>query len=206
MTRIGKIASGSLAGLALVLRVAAAQESPSSCAAHSAHAADSAKGTAGSASASAAEHHAGVDERGDHVMGFDHAKTTHHFLLARDGGSIEIKANSANDAASRDAIRSHLPHIAKMFAGGDFTAPMLIHDRVPPGVPVLSEKKSQVRWRYEELPSGGRVVASTKDPEALAALHEFLRFQISDHRTGDPGTVPDASPEARRPAGTGSKG
>lgn len=195
MTGIGKRTSIWVAGIALLLRVAVAQESHSSCAAHSAHAADSAS------SSSADEHHAGVDERGDHVMGFDHAKTTHHFLLAGDGGSIEVTANAADDAASRDAIRGHLAHIATMFAGGDFQAPMLVHDRVPPGVPILREKRSEVRWRYEDLPSGGRVVASTKDKEALAALHEFLRFQIADHRTGDPGTVPETSSAAKRPAG-----
>ncbi len=29
---------------------------------------------------------AGVPERGDHVMGFDHTKTTHHFRLTPSGG------------------------------------------------------------------------------------------------------------------------
>jgi hypothetical protein len=33
------------------------------------------------------------------------------------------------------------------------------------------------------------VVATTKDRKALAAIHEFLRFQIADHRTGDPGKI-----------------
>ena len=27
-----------------------------------------------------------MNERGDHVMGFDHTKTTHHFRLLADGG------------------------------------------------------------------------------------------------------------------------
>jgi hypothetical protein len=27
------------------------------------------------------------------------------------------------------------------------------------------------------------------DPIALAAIHDFLRFQINDHRTGDPLTI-----------------
>ena len=31
-------------------------------------------------------HHAAVNERGDHVMGFDHEKTTHHFRLTKSGG------------------------------------------------------------------------------------------------------------------------
>ncbi len=135
------------------------------------------------------DHHAGVDARGDKVMGFDHATTTHHFLLAAAGGSIEVTANSAEDTASRDAIRAHLAHIAKMFSEGNFEAPMLIHDRVPPGVPVMKRKKTGIQWKYEEIENGGRVVATTKDPEALSAIHEFLRFQIADHRTGDPETV-----------------
>ena len=134
-------------------------------------------------------HHAGVNERGDRVMGFDHAKTTHHFLLSAAGGSIEVTANSAQDKESRDAIRAHLPHIAKMFSEGNFEAPMLIHGRTPPGVPAMKRKKTAIEWKYEEIENGARVAASTKDPEALSAIHEFLRFQIADHHTGDPTTL-----------------
>jgi hypothetical protein len=129
---------------------------------------------------------ANVDKRGDHVMGFDHEKTTHHFRLAKHGGSIEVTANSSDDTESREAIRGHLSHIARMFSEGNFEAPMLIHDQVPPGVPVMKKKKESIQWKYEELPEGARVVATTKDKEALAAIHEFLKFQIEDHRTGDP--------------------
>ncbi len=130
-------------------------------------------------------HHAAVNEKGDHVMGFDHEKTTHHFTLTSHGGVIAVSANDETDTASRDAIRSHLSHIAKMFSAGDFDAPMLIHDRVPPGVPVMKEKKASIRYAYEKTKNGGEVVISTSDPKALEAVHEFLRFQISDHQTGD---------------------
>ncbi len=151
--------------------------------------------------ASCPDHHSGVDSRGDHVMGFDHDKTTHHFLLTASGGIIQVTANAEADTASRDAIRSHLSHIAVMFAEGNFDAPMLIHDRVPPGVPVMKEKGKAIHWTYVELPSGGQVVIATDDPAARAAIHEFLRFQIEDHRTGDPlevgketkGDAPDSS-------------
>jgi hypothetical protein len=136
------------------------------------------------------DHHARVNARGDKVMGFDHDKTTHHFLLAAAGGSIEVTANQAEDKESRDAIRGHLAHIATMFSDGNFEAPMLVHDRTPPGVPVMKRKRADIRWKYEEIENGARVVAVTKDPDALSAIHEFLRFQIADHSTGDPGKVP----------------
>ena len=131
-------------------------------------------------------HHAKVAERGDHVMGFDHAKTSHHFRLSTDGGSIEVSANDPADTASRDAIRGHLEHIASMFSDGNFDAPMLIHDRVPPGVPTMKRKKASIGWEFEETETGGRVRITSKDAEALSAIHEFLRFQIEDHETGDP--------------------
>ena len=133
----------------------------------------------------AQDHHNPIDQRGDKVMGFSHEKTTHHFLLYRDGGAIEVTANAASDTESRDQIRMHLGHIAKMFAAGNFNAPMLIHDQVPPGVPVLQAKKAGIQYRFEEIAQGGRVRISTKDEKALKAIHEFLRFQIKDHRTGD---------------------
>ena len=62
---------------------------------------------------------------------------------------------------------------------------MLIHDRVAPGVPVMEKKKDRIRWTYENLDAGGRIVIATEDAETLAAIHDFLRFQIEDHRTGD---------------------
>lgn len=126
-----------------------------------------------------------VNEQGDKAMGFSHEKTTHHFRLFADGGAIEVTANNANDAESRDQIRKHLGHIAQMFSGGNFDAPMLTHGKVPPGVPVLQKMKTEVSYTFAEIENGGRVRIKTNNPEALTAVHEFMRFQISDHQTGD---------------------
>lgn len=134
-------------------------------------------------------HADGVNKRGDRVMGFDHKKTKHRFLLHPDGGAIEVTANDANDKESRDQIRKHLRHLARMFAEGDFKAPMLIHDRVPPGTPVMQKLKAEIKYEYEETERGARIGIRTGDAEALAAVHEFLRFQITDHETGDPTEV-----------------
>lgn len=136
-------------------------------------------------------HHEGVDTRGDHAMGFDHGKTVHHFHLTKEGGTIEVGAKDPGDSGSRAAIRAHLEHIAKLFAAGDFSAPMFIHDRVPPGVPTMQRLKDRIRYAAEGTDTGALVRITTADPEALGAIHEFLKFQISDHRTGDPRTVPE---------------
>jgi len=126
-----------------------------------------------------------MNKRGDHVMGFDHMKTTHHFLLQEQGGSIEVTANNADDVESSKQIRMHLKHIAMMFAEGNFNAPMLIHDQTPTGVPVMQKLKGEITYDFEEIERGAAVRISTKNPTALKAIHNFLRFQIKEHKTGD---------------------
>jgi len=147
------------------------------------------------------DHQMGVNQRGDQVMGFWHEKATHHFRLYPDGGAIEVSANDPQDAETRDQIQMHLSHIAQMFADGNFHAPMLIHDRVPPGVPTLERLKKAIAWRFEKTSQGGRVRIVTHNLEARNAVYEFLRFQISDHQTGDPDGVsapPDRGKESTK--------
>ena len=127
-----------------------------------------------------------MNARGKQGMGFDQDKTTHHFLLESDGGRIEVTVKDPSDADNLKQIRMHLPHIAKMFGDGNFDVPHFVHDRSVPGTADMATLKGRIRYRYEEIPDGGRVRISTPDAKALAAIHAFLRFQIQDHRTGDP--------------------
>jgi hypothetical protein len=106
-----------------------------------------------------------MNTRGTHVMGFDQSKTTHHFTLTKTGGIIKVQANDPSDAASRDHIRMHLEHISKAFAQGDFT---------------------KITYQFESTPTGAKVIITTADPKASEAVHDYLRYQIREHKTGDP--------------------
>jgi hypothetical protein len=50
----------------------------------------------------------------------------------------------------------------------------------------MKERREQMTFRFEETPRGGKVIIRMSDTRARDALHEFLRFQIREHRTGDP--------------------
>lgn len=130
--------------------------------------------------------HAQMNERGEHAMGFSQTASTHHFLLKPDGGVIQVEVNDPRDRSSRDNIRMHLGHIAKMFADGNFNIPMFVHDTVPPGVPEMKRIPKRIHYTFEETPNGGRVIIATTDKTAIDAVHRFLRFQIQEHQTGDP--------------------
>ena len=122
-------------------------------------------------------------------MHFDQHAATHHFLLSANGGSIVIAGNDAADLTTLKMVREHLQDIAREFANGQFDSPMITHGEVPAGVPVMIAKKSLINYRYEERPAGGAVLVSTTDEKALKAIHDFLRYQIIEHKTGDPLTV-----------------
>ena len=108
------------------------------------------------------------------------------FLITTDGGAIQVEANDAKDTDNRDKIRMHLTMIAQQFKNGIFTTPFAVHGTVPPGVPEMDKLKANIQYSYEETPNGARVRISTKDADALAAIHAFLKFQIEEHQTGDP--------------------
>lgn len=132
------------------------------------------------------QQHAAMMKRGDVDMGFSQGKTTHHFVLLKDGGVIQVSTNDPKDDASRDHIRMHLSHVAGMFSAGDFDVPMFIHDTTPPGVPTMKKLHSEIHYRYEETDTGGKVAIDSANPKAVKAVHEFLRFQVAEHKTGDP--------------------
>lgn len=130
--------------------------------------------------------HKALMERGEKGMRFSPAKTTHHFLLKSDGGVIAVSANDPKDSETRDQIQTHLSHIAHAFSQGDFDIPMFVHDQTPPGVAEMKRLQGAITYRYAPSDGGGQVNVSSDSAEAVKAIHEFLKFQIREHKTGDP--------------------
>ena len=139
-----------------------------------------------------------MNARGNMAMGFDQAKTVHHFRLTSYGGVIEVQVKEREphggsprgvldprETKSRDQIREHLQHITRMFSEGNFNVPMFIHAQVPPGVDVMQRLKDRINYEFAKTRRGALLRISTTDAEALDAVHKFLKFQIVEHQTGD---------------------
>jgi hypothetical protein len=133
----------------------------------------------------------GVVERGEshEGMGFSQTTTAHHFFLTRTGGIIQVTAKDPKNAEQIATVQMHLKHIVGMFSEGDFSIPHFVHDTNSPGVATMKLLRSSIRYTSETMDNGGRIRIETESTEALVAIHDFLRFQIKDHATGDPMTV-----------------
>ena len=132
---------------------------------------------------------ADMKQHGQMAMGFDQDKATHHFTLTAKGGAIAVGANDAADQVTRDQIRVHLHEIAQTFGQGDFEKPMMTHSELPPGVATMQRLKADITYTFEATDRGGAVRIATVNADALHAIHDFLRYQIKEHATGDPVTV-----------------
>jgi hypothetical protein len=135
------------------------------------------------------EKDAAMKKRGADAMGFDQDAATHHFLLSPEGGTIEVGVQRGSDRKRLDAIRAHLKEIAVEFAQGVFEKPFATHAELPPGTSAMQRLRTSITYRYEETRQGGRVRIAASTAEGRAAVHEFLRYQIAEHHTGDPLTV-----------------
>ena len=130
--------------------------------------------------------HEKMEKRGTEAMGFDQQTTAHHFLLNRTGGIIDVSVKNAKDIDGLRAIRAHLTMISEAFQSGEFNVPGFIHDQTPSGSKTMAELKDEIEYKFAETDLGGQVTITTKNKQALRAVHDFLRFQITEHRTGDP--------------------
>lgn len=124
---------------------------------------------------------AATQRRGQQVMGVDQYTSTHVFESLPDGGRIVLQRDAA-DPVGEATIRAHLRDIRARFMRGDFSLPGTVHDMEVPGTQVMARRRRRIRYVMESLPRGGQVRIITKDPQALAAVHEFLAFQRMDHR------------------------
>lgn len=126
---------------------------------------------------------AALQHRGAQAMGVDQYTSSHVFEPLPDGGRIVLQRDSA-DSTGTEIIRAHMRDIASRFASGDFTIPGTVHAQAVPGTAEMSARRNTIRYQADTLPRGAQVRITTGDSAALAAIHAFLAFQRTDHRTG----------------------
>ena len=127
---------------------------------------------------------AALQQRGETAMGVNQYTSQHVFEPLPDGGRIVLQRKEA-DSTGTETIRAHMRTIAKAFSNGDFALPGFVHATADvPGTAQMKKLHAEISYTQEDLPRGGEVVISTKNPEAIAAIHDFLAFQRMDHRAG----------------------
>jgi len=124
-----------------------------------------------------------LQERGKRVMGVDQYTSSHIFQSLPDGGRIELQRDK-DDSLGVRVIRAHMQDVTARFTAGDFSLSAEVHGTHEiPGTAAMRSSRAAIRYEYREVPRGGEVRLTSGDGAAIKAIHEFLAFQRSDHRT-----------------------
>ena len=123
-----------------------------------------------------------LQQRGETAMGVDQYTSQHVFEPLPDGGRIVLQRKE-DDSAGTATIRAHMRTIAAAFSKGDFALPGFVHAMSDvPGTQKMTKLRADISYTARDLPRGGEVRLSSKNPEAIKAIHDFLAFQRMDHR------------------------
>jgi hypothetical protein len=125
-----------------------------------------------------------LQQRGESAMGVNQYTSQHVFEPLPDGGRIVLQRKES-DPAGEATIRNHMRTIAAAFSRGDFALPGFVHAMTDvPGTADMKRLRADITYTPRDLPGGAEVRISTKNPEAVKAIHDFLAFQRMDHRAG----------------------
>lgn len=122
-----------------------------------------------------------MQARGEHVMGVNQYTSAHGFEDLPDGGRVILDRVDASDSAGIATVRAHMRDIAAAFRAGDFAKPFEVHAQTVPGTQVMTARRDKISYEVKDRPRGGEVRLESHDPQAIAAIHEFLEFQRNAH-------------------------
>jgi hypothetical protein len=122
------------------------------------------------------------------VSGFDSDRVTRHFYVLKNGGAVEITAKDPNDEATTKAIQAHLKKESEQLAKGNFEIVSGIYGRTPESAPQLKKLRDEITYAMVPQENGGVLRMLTVNPTAKTAVHDYLRFQIDQWKSGDPTT------------------
>ena len=138
--------------------------------------------SAGCSKAKDANEFAAMQTRGEHVMGVNQFTSAHVFEDLSDGGRVVLDRDDPSDSAGIATVRAHMRDIAAAFRAGDFAKPFEVHAQTVPGTGVMTARRDKISYEVNDRPRGGEVRIRSDDPQAIAAIHEFLAFQRNAHR------------------------
>ncbi len=120
---------------------------------------------------------------------YDRDRVVHHFYLYPDGGMMTLTVTDPSDAETRKAVRAYVQRVSQLMVVGNLTR---LREQFGDGVPGLNRiaeargRKATITVHSSTPDEGSQIIFSTSDAAALEGLHDFLRFQITDLKTGDP--------------------
>jgi hypothetical protein len=122
------------------------------------------------------------------VSGFDSERVNRHFYVLKNGGAVEVTVKDPSDESTIKAIQAHLKKESDLWTKGNFDTVTAAYGRAPEGALQLKKLRDNVTFAVVQEENGAVIRMLTVNPQAKSAIHDYLKFQIDQLKTGDPTT------------------
>ena len=120
------------------------------------------------------------------VLGTDVDKIVQHYYLVKNGGVIEFTAKDPADNATISTVQKYLETQKDLFEKGKADADTGVYGKVPDGLPALKKLRNDITFFAVNTDSGAALRMFSVNDQARQAIQDFMKFQINEHKTGDP--------------------
>lgn len=120
------------------------------------------------------------------ALGTDVDKVVQHYYLVKNGGVIEFTAKDPADNATIATVQKYLEAQKDLFEKGKAEADAEIYGKIPDGLPALKKLRNEITFFAVNTDSGAALRMFSVNEQARQAIQDFMKFQINEHKTGDP--------------------
>ncbi len=127
-----------------------------------------------------------LNSRFSKTLGTDIGRVVQHYYLVKNGGVIEFTAKDANDTTTISALQKYMDTQKDLFEKGKNDADADVHGKVPDGIPNLKRLRNEITFFAVKNDDGAALRMFSVNDQARQAIQDFLKFEINEHKTGDP--------------------
>ena len=127
-----------------------------------------------------------INGRFSKSLGTDANRIFQHYYLVKNGGVIEFTAKDPADNASIAAVQKYLLAQKDLFEKGKNEGDSEVHGKVADGTLVLKKLRNEITFFTVKNEDGAVLRMFSVNEQARQAIQDFIKFQINEHKTGDP--------------------
>lgn len=127
-----------------------------------------------------------LNSRFSKVLGTDVDKIVQHYYLVKNGGVIEFTAKDPADNATISTVQKYLEAQKGLFEKGKTEADSDLYGKVPDGLLALKKLRNDITFFAVNTDNGAALRMFSVNEQARQAIQDFMKFQINEHKTGDP--------------------
>ncbi len=112
-----------------------------------------------------------------------------HYYLVKNGGVIEITTKQPDDTATANAIMKYLESQKDLFDKGKNDSDNDVHGQMPAGLLTMKKLKNDITFNAVRQDNGGVLRIFSVNEQARQAIHDYMKYEIAAHATGDSPTT-----------------